>query len=254
MARQHHQRHCHSVQGAGTQQHRPLRRSPAQAGGQASLCPGQHPQRPGQPGGGVELVDMGDQPADKAAARQKQASQQGRHPPIPPEPQQRIAPQPQQPGVQRSAPVDLVGHRQTPAAGCKERPVQRVEHGGLWVGQQRPPQKQIGVPKGQLAGAQLRAGVGPVRIEIELDVAARQHPVGEEQLAVEPQDEPGQQPGSGAMLPAQGPCPPVHGLPRTGELAGSTLPRANSAQPVGRPVGRAHRRQGCGWISFSPIA
>jgi hypothetical protein len=88
----------------------------------------------------------------------------------------------------------LLRDGQVNSARSKERPVQWIEHRRLRVRQQRRAKKEIRIPEGQVAGSQRGADVLPVRVKVKLNVAARQHAVGEQQLRVKKQHKASEQP------------------------------------------------------------
>src|SRR3990172_12685091 len=71
----------------------------------------------------------------------------------------------------------------------RERPVERVQHSGLRVGEERRAHEQIRVPERKVAGEQYAGAVVPVRIEVKKGVAAREDEVGEGELPEEQEDQ-----------------------------------------------------------------
>ncbi len=82
--------------------------------------------------------------------------------------------------VQGNGESDLFGHRQP-----GQRPVQRIEHGCLAVGQKGDAQEQVGVPERQVSLAHRLGGIVSVWVKVGKDVHAGEDEVGEEDLAKE---------------------------------------------------------------------
>jgi hypothetical protein len=70
-----------------------------------------------------------------------------------------------------------------------ERPVERVQHPGLRVGEEGRAHEQIRVPKREVSGEQDAGAVVPIRIEVEKGVAAREDEVREGEFPEEQEAE-----------------------------------------------------------------
>ena len=182
MAGQHHQRHHQ-------RQQRAIQQQLATAAPRGRCRRRRHQQQhPGQPRRPVHLVDVADKAPVEAAARKHQPRHQSGHPAATKPAHEQIAAKGQQPGVQSSAPRDLLRHVQP-----EQRPVQGVEDRRLCVGKEGCAQEDVGVPQGKMAAAQHRRSIVAVRVEVEQNVTRSQHTVGKEQARKEDEHESRQQ-------------------------------------------------------------
>ena len=70
-----------------------------------------------------------------------------------------------------------------------ERPVERVEHPGLWISQEGRAHEEVRIPQGQMAGEQNAGAVIPVRVKVEEGVAASEDEVSKGEFPEEEEDE-----------------------------------------------------------------
>ena len=151
------------------------RASPADAGSPGGGARGlvQQPQGGRQPGQGVELVDVFDAGEGESAEREEGAGQpRGRPAEAQRAPAEGVGEPRGKPDVQQRGPDERLG-RLEPV----QRPMERVEHRGLRVRQERRAQEEVRIPEWNVSRGQLRYSVGPVGGEVGERIHPGQHAV-----------------------------------------------------------------------------